>query len=73
MAATNRPEILDAALLRAGRFDRQVLVDKPDLNGREAILKVHAARISLANDVDLKVLAQRTPGLSGARSGEHPQ
>jgi cell division protease FtsH len=66
MAATNRPEILDPALLRAGRFDRQVLVDKPDLNGRLAILKVHAKRILLAEDVDLKVLAQRTPGLSGA-------
>jgi len=66
MAATNRPEILDPALLRAGRFDRQVLVDKPDLNGRIAILQVHAERITLADDVDLKVLAQRTPGLSGA-------
>jgi cell division protease FtsH len=66
MAATNRPEILDPALLRAGRFDRQVLLDKPDLNGRLAILKVHARRISLADDVNLKVLAQRTPGLSGA-------
>ncbi len=66
MAATNRPEILDPALLRAGRFDRQVLVDKPDLNGRIAILEVHAQKIILADDVDLKVLAQRTPGLSGA-------
>ena len=66
MAATNRPEILDPALMRAGRFDRQVLVDKPDLNGRIAILKVHARRVTLSNDVDLKVLAQRTPGLSGA-------
>ena len=66
MAATNRPEILDPALLRAGRFDRQVLVDKPDLNGRKAILEVHARRIDLADDVDLEVLAQRTPGLSGA-------
>jgi cell division protease FtsH len=66
MAATNRPEILDPALLRAGRFDRQVLVDKPDLNGRLAILEVHAKRITLARDVNLKVLAQRTPGLSGA-------
>ncbi|MCB2226223.1 MAG: ATP-dependent zinc metalloprotease FtsH [Desulfarculaceae bacterium] len=66
MAATNRPEILDPALLRAGRFDRQVLVDKPDLNGRIAILEVHAKRITLADDVNLKVLAQRTPGLSGA-------
>ncbi len=66
MAATNRPEILDPALLRAGRFDRQILVDKPDLNGRIAILKVHARRLQLAEDVDLEVLAQRTPGLSGA-------
>ncbi len=66
MAATNRPEILDPALLRAGRFDRQVLVDKPDLNGRLAILKVHAKRITLAGDVKLETLAQRTPGLSGA-------
>jgi cell division protease FtsH len=66
LAATNRPEILDPALLRAGRFDRQVLVDKPDLNGREAILKVHASRIILARDVNLRVLAQRTPGLTGA-------
>ncbi len=66
MAATNRPEILDPALLRAGRFDRHVLVDKPDLNGRVAILKVHAQRITMADDVDLTVLAQRTPGLSGA-------
>jgi len=66
MAATNRPEILDPALLRAGRFDRQVLVDKPDLNGRIAILEVHAKRITLARDVNLEMLAQRTPGLSGA-------
>ncbi|ADK85548.1 ATP-dependent metalloprotease FtsH [Desulfarculus baarsii DSM 2075] len=66
MAATNRPEILDAALLRAGRFDRQVLVDKPDLKGRLDILNVHAKRIALGPNVDLKVLAQRTPGLSGA-------
>ncbi|MFH1059391.1 MAG: ATP-dependent zinc metalloprotease FtsH [Pseudomonadota bacterium] len=66
MAATNRPEILDPALLRAGRFDRQVLVDKPDLNGRLAILEVHAKRITLGPDVKLEVLAQRTPGLSGA-------
>ena len=66
MAATNRPETLDPALLRAGRFDRQVLVDKPDLNGRIAILQVHAKRITLARDVNLETLAQRTPGLSGA-------
>ncbi|MCB2189070.1 MAG: ATP-dependent zinc metalloprotease FtsH [Deltaproteobacteria bacterium] len=66
MAATNRPEILDPALLRAGRFDRQVLVDKPDLKGREAILAVHAKRLIMGPDVDLTVLAQRTPGLTGA-------
>jgi cell division protease FtsH len=66
MAATNRPEILDKALLRAGRFDRQVLVDRPDVRGREAILKVHARRVSLGANVDLKVIAQRTPGMVGA-------
>ena len=66
MAATNRPETLDPALLRPGRFDRQVLVDKPDLNGREAILKVHVTKIKLSEEVDLRVIAQRTPGFSGA-------
>ena len=66
MAATNRPEILDPALLRPGRFDRQVVVDRPDREGREAILRVHAARIRLAKDVDLTVLAKRTPGFVGA-------
>jgi cell division protease FtsH len=66
MSATNRPETLDPALLRAGRFDRQVLVDKPDLNGREAILKVHAKNVVLAPSVDLRVVAQKTPGFSGA-------
>jgi cell division protease FtsH len=66
MAATNRPEILDKALLRAGRFDRQILVDKPDLVAREEILKLHAHKIKLAPDVDLKVVAQRTPGMVGA-------
>jgi len=66
MAATNRPEILDKALMRAGRFDRQVLVDKPDLKDREAILKLHAKKLKLADDVDLKVVAQRTPGFVGA-------
>ncbi len=66
MAATNRPEILDKALMRAGRFDRQVLVDKPDLTDREAILKLHAKRLTLADDIDLKVVAQRTPGFVGA-------
>jgi cell division protease FtsH len=66
MAATNRPEVLDAALLRAGRFDRQVVVDKPDVKGREAILHVHARNVKLAPSVDLHVLAARTPGMAGA-------
>jgi cell division protease FtsH len=66
MAATNRPEVLDAALLRAGRFDRQVVVDKPDVKGREAILQVHARNVILAPTVDLRVLAARTPGMAGA-------
>jgi cell division protease FtsH len=66
MAATNRPEVLDAALLRAGRFDRQVVVDKPDVRGREAILIVHARNVKLASSVDLHVLAARTPGMAGA-------
>ena len=66
MGATNRPEILDPALLRPGRFDRQVVVDRPDLIGREAILKVHAKGVKLGPDVDLHVIAQRTPGFVGA-------
>ncbi|HVU01985.1 MAG TPA: ATP-dependent zinc metalloprotease FtsH [Polyangiaceae bacterium] len=66
MAATNRPEILDKALLRAGRFDRRVLVDAPSLAGREAILGVHTRKVKLAPDVDLKVVARRTPGMVGA-------
>jgi cell division protease FtsH len=66
MAATNRPEILDSALMRPGRFDRQVLVDRPDLVGREAILKVHSEGIKMAENVDLKTIAQRTPGFVGA-------
>jgi cell division protease FtsH len=66
MAATNRPEVLDPALLRAGRFDRQVVVDKPDVKGREAILRVHARNVTLAPSVDLHVLAARTPGMAGA-------
>src|SRR5712664_3030806 len=66
MAATNRPEVLDAALLRAGRFDRQVVVDKPDVRGREAILIVHARNVKLAPSVDLHVLPARTPGMAGA-------
>ena len=66
MAATNRPEILDPALLRPGRFDRQVLVDRPDINGREAILKIHSKRVLLAPDVDIRMIAGRTPGFVGA-------
>ncbi|HEX2056026.1 MAG TPA: ATP-dependent zinc metalloprotease FtsH [Nitrospiraceae bacterium] len=66
MAATNRPEILDPALLRAGRFDRQVLVDRPDKAGRLAILKVHARNITLANEADLETIAAMTPGFVGA-------
>ncbi len=66
LAATNRPETLDAALLRAGRFDRQVLVDKPDYAGRLAILKVHAKDVKLDESVDLEVVAKQTAGLAGA-------
>ena len=66
LAATNRPEILDPALLRPGRFDRQVLVDKPDFEGRIKILKVHAKKIKLADDVDLSEIARLTAGLAGA-------
>ncbi|MDC7241288.1 MAG: ATP-dependent zinc metalloprotease FtsH [Spirochaetales bacterium] len=66
LAATNRPEVLDPALLRPGRFDRQVLVDKPDLLGREAILKIHSANVKLAPEVDLKEVAKATPGFVGA-------
>jgi cell division protease FtsH len=66
MAATNRPDVLDPALLRPGRFDRQVLVDKPDLNGRVAIFRVHTKNLKLASDVDLRLLASRTPGFAGA-------
>jgi cell division protease FtsH len=66
MAATNRPEILDPALLRPGRFDRQVLVDRPDINGREAILKIHSKNVLLGPDVDLRKIAGRTSGFVGA-------
>lgn len=66
VAATNRPDILDNALLRPGRFDRQIVINKPDVLGREKILKVHAANKPLADEVDLKVLAKRTPGFTGA-------
>lgn len=66
LSATNRPDILDSALLRPGRFDRQIVIDRPDIAGREAILKVHAKGKPLAQEVDLKVLARRTPGFTGA-------
>jgi cell division protease FtsH len=66
MAATNRPDILDPALLRPGRFDRQVVVDAPDLRGREAILEVHARNKPISHDIDLRVIARRTPGFTGA-------
>jgi cell division protease FtsH len=66
LAATNRPEILDPALMRPGRFDRQVLVDRPDRKGREEILRIHARDVKLGADVDLKLIAARTPGFAGA-------
>jgi len=66
VAATNRPDVLDPALLRPGRFDRQIVVDQPDVKGREGILKVHAKKIKLGDDVDLRIVARGTPGMSGA-------
>ena len=66
LAATNRPEILDPALMRPGRFDRQVLVDRPDRKGREDILRIHSREVKLGTDVDLKLIAARTPGFAGA-------
>jgi cell division protease FtsH len=66
MAATNRPDVLDPALLRPGRFDRRVVVNRPDVRGREEILRVHTRKIPLSDDVDLSVLARGTPGFSGA-------
>jgi len=66
MAATNRPEILDPALLRPGRFDRQVMIDRPDINGREAILKIHVQHVLLGPDVDIRKIASLTPGFVGA-------
>jgi cell division protease FtsH len=66
LAATNRPEILDPALLRPGRFDRQIVIDRPDLKGREKILQVHTRQVKLAPDVDLSAVAARTPGFVGA-------
>lgn len=69
MAASNRPDVLDTALLRPGRFDRQILIDKPDLNGRIDILKVHTQKLMLADDVDYELLASQTPGFAGAEIG----
>lgn len=66
IAATNRPDVLDPALLRPGRFDRQIVVPTPDVKGREGILKVHVRKLKLADDIDLQVLARGTPGMSGA-------
>src|SRR5690625_4522088 len=66
MAATNRPDVLDTALLRPGLFDRQILIDKPNLRGRVEVLKVHAQKLKLSGDIDLKLLASQTPGFAGA-------
>jgi cell division protease FtsH len=66
MAATNRPDVLDHALVRPGRFDRQVVVDRPDLRGREEILRVHTRGVAIDPKVDLRILAARTPGFTGA-------
>lgn len=66
MAATNRPDILDSALLRPGRFDRQIMIDKPDLKGRMQVLEVHSRNLELSDNIDLKVLASQTPGFAGA-------
>jgi cell division protease FtsH len=66
MGATNRPEVLDPALLRPGRFDRQVLVDKPDVRGREEVLRIHTKNVKLSPEVDLKIVAARTAGFAGA-------
>jgi len=66
IAATNRPDVLDPALLRPGRFDRRVIVDRPDIRGREEVLRVHAKKVPLAEDVNLQILARGTPGFSGA-------
>ena len=66
IAATNRPDVLDPALLRPGRFDRQVVVSNPDIIGREKILKVHVKKIKMAPDVNLRTNARGTPGFSGA-------
>jgi cell division protease FtsH len=73
MAATNRPEILDPALLRPGRFDRQVLVDRPDINGREAILKIHSKNVELGIRSRSAPDRRPHPGLCGRRPGQHHQ
>ena len=73
VAATNRPDILDPALLRPGRFDRQVTVGAPDVKGREQILRIHARKVALGADVDLRQIARGTPGLLGRRAGEPGQ
>ena len=66
IAATNRPDVLDPALLRPGRFDRQVVVPLPDIRGREQILKVHMKKVPIADDVEASLIARGTPGFSGA-------
>src|SRR5690606_30414358 len=66
LAATNRPDVLDTALLRPGRFDRQISIDKPDVKGREAIFKVHLKAIKVSEQVDVHKLAEQTPGFAGA-------
>ena len=71
MAATNRPDVLDPALLRPGRFDRRVVVNRPDVRGREEILRVHTRKIPLADDVDLFVLGARNAGILRRRPGQH--
>ena len=73
LAATNRPEILDPALLRPGRFDRQVLVDRPDVHGREQILRIHSKNVKLAENVDLEEIARMTPRLRRGGPGEYRQ
>src|SRR5438045_9646948 len=66
IASTNRPDVLDPALLRPGRFDRRVVVSRPDVRGREGILKVHTRKIPLGEDVDISIIARGTPGFTGA-------
>src|SRR4030043_529635 len=66
LSATNRPDVLDPALLRPGRFDRQVVVDFPDVRGREEILKIHIKKVNISNDLDLSKIARATPGFTGA-------